>query len=525
MVAARLRILVAVCGVIASTAPTTAAQSVLSCSAVPQFGCRTATIANKSSLVMRASTPSLTWKWLHGDATTAADFGDPLNTTSYLLCIYDQTGGVPTLVTGASAPSGGTCRSKACWTQTKTGFQYVNRDLTSDGISKIVLTSGASGKAKITLSAKGALLQFPSLPLHQDTAVVVQLSNTSGTCWEARHPSPATTSTASSFQDKAEAGPVRFGVQASMGKRPDTLADVTDLGGKWMRLNAPLDQSLPDFQSFLDGGQNLVITMVNRDPTNIDTTFGTAGTWPNAGFPFQSKQLYQQRIRDLLSPLLPSIAAGRQVWLQCENEIGDASISPGSRYWRGTIDQYLATLDAFHEAVQQASPPVPVVLSSFTSDALDKVLDPSNPNDPNYRYATTLLTRLLTKGSYEAADLHFYGCADSIPAKVAWVKALLPSGRRWMSTENGGPDFVECPGAPSWLDDLTGFETAQAAEISTRLAACADGGGSICLWFSLFDLVNEVDRFNHLGLIDPRGQTPRLKPAYAAFKSFTATHH
>ncbi len=58
--------------------------------------------------------------------------------------------------------------------------------------------------------------------------------------------------------------------------------------------------------------------------------------------------------------------------------------------------------------------------------------------------------------------------------------------------------------------------------MSARLNACTRAGGAACLWFSLFDLKNEVDVFNHLGLLDPRQTPPRAKPAYAAFKSFVA---
>ena len=45
------------------------------------------------------SKDQLKWKWTKGAATTQPDFGDPLGTTTYALCVYDHTGGVPTLAT------------------------------------------------------------------------------------------------------------------------------------------------------------------------------------------------------------------------------------------------------------------------------------------------------------------------------------------------------------------------------------------------------------------------------------------
>jgi len=101
----------------------------------------------------------------------------------------------------------------------------------------------------------------------------------------------------------------------------------------------------------------------------------------------------------------------------------------------------------------------------------------------------------------------------------------MPAGKLWISTENGGPDY-RCPETPTkWDQNPTLFEQIQAQQVPTRLSACADNGGSICLWFSLFDLLKETgDVFSHLGLLDPSVSPPRKKPAYDAFKTFTGSH-
>src|SRR5206468_4371210 len=144
-------------------------------------------------------------------------------------------------------------------------------------------------------------------------------------------------------------------------------------------------------------------------------------------------------------------------------------------------------------------PPFPAVLSSFTSKALEVVL---NPADPKYAYQTNRIVRLLTEGQYEAVDLHFYDCIPAIPAKIQWIQDHLPPGKLWISTENGGPDPV-CPATPHyWYENQPMFEQLEAQQVPDRLSACATNGGRICLWFSLFDLTGEVDQFNHLGLLD-----------------------
>jgi hypothetical protein len=66
------------------------------------------------------------------------------------------------------------------------------------------------------------------------------------------------------------------------------------------------------------------------------------------------------------------------------------------------------------------------------------------------------------------------------------------------------------------------FEKLQAHQVPARLSACAEQGGSICLWFSLFDFKNSADIFNHLGLLDQVTTPTRKKPAYDAFVAFIA---
>ena len=310
----------------------------------------------------------------------------------------------------------------------------------------------------------------------------------------------------------------RFGVLASgdNAARPEIVGYVTDLGAGWVRINLQLDGKDQDPKLFLDAGVNVILTMTNRDPANVDTTYGTLAQYGNAGFPYRSKSAYQKRIRDVLNPLLASPATGRQVWVQCENEVGDASVSPDGRYWRGTTDQYLTQLAALYEAVKAAGAEIPVALSGFASENLDVALDPSNPRNS---YQTSRLTTLLGTGQYDAADLHFYGCVEDIPSKAQWVKTRLPVGKRWISTENGGPDS-RCPATPITYDQSpTQFEQLEAQQVPSRLNACASAGGSICLWFSLLDLRGETSVFNHLGLLDSYVTPARKKPAYAAFQN------
>ena len=45
------------------------------------------------------------WKWQPGAATTKSEFGDPVHIDDYVVCLYDGSGLLATLL----APAGGVC--------------------------------------------------------------------------------------------------------------------------------------------------------------------------------------------------------------------------------------------------------------------------------------------------------------------------------------------------------------------------------------------------------------------------------
>ncbi len=300
------------------------------------------------------------------------------------------------------------------------------------------------------------------------------------------------------------------------------LKPLTDIGSVgWVRLNVGLGVNGLDYTPYLAAGLNVILTIINKDPNNIVTDYGTPKQWPSAGFPFRNQDQYQQDVRTLLQPALPYLQQGRQVWVQAENEETDATVETGALYWRGTDQQYLAQSLAFYAAVKSVSPRVQVVLTSFASYMMD-LLD--NPQSANHEYAMQHVTLLLSQAKYDALDLHFYGCVEDIPAKIKMIKSLIPAGQptTWISTENGGPDF-RCQATPTtWKQDLAQFEQLEATQLPERLSACLENGGSLCLWFSFYDLTNASDIFSHLGVINLESNPLQKKPAYAAYQAFIA---
>jgi len=164
------------------------------CVAMPATGCRTAADPRATRLHIRDSTPDLVeFIWKKGAATTKADFGNPVSPSGagYQLCIYDQSGGTTSLLLSAGAPPDDFCNAqnpKPCWKETKHGFTYLDRDLTPDGLFKIVLKEGLDGKARITVKGKGDNLGITAERLAAiEPPVTAQLKNTAGVCWEATY--------------------------------------------------------------------------------------------------------------------------------------------------------------------------------------------------------------------------------------------------------------------------------------------------------------------------------------------------
>jgi hypothetical protein len=94
------------------------------------------------------------------------------------------------LLLGAGASADGLCNAadpRPCWRETPTGFRYLDRDLTPDGLFKITLREGADGEPRITIKGKGVLLDMPNLDA-VTRPITVQFKNSDGICWEAVFP-------------------------------------------------------------------------------------------------------------------------------------------------------------------------------------------------------------------------------------------------------------------------------------------------------------------------------------------------
>src|SRR2546427_629260 len=150
-----------------ASAPGTARSSA-SGPATPLAGCRKPAAPGRALLLLKDRTPdtldALLWKWAGGAATTKADFGNPVATTNYQLCLYDQSGATATLRLASNVPAGGTCGARPCWTGTTTGFVYADPALTPDGLATISERGAGAGAAKLLIKGEGTNLPLSRLP-------------------------------------------------------------------------------------------------------------------------------------------------------------------------------------------------------------------------------------------------------------------------------------------------------------------------------------------------------------------------
>jgi hypothetical protein len=88
----------------------------IACSPAPLSGCREQVVEKRGTFRFReGSSPnsnSLTWRWLMGEATSKAEFGDPFTDTSYAFCVYDSSTLISQPLIATVVPPGGHLRAR-----------------------------------------------------------------------------------------------------------------------------------------------------------------------------------------------------------------------------------------------------------------------------------------------------------------------------------------------------------------------------------------------------------------------------
>jgi hypothetical protein len=161
------------------------------CTPAPMTGCFDTVTPKKSVLTFsrRGGDPAkgrLRWRW-KGEATAAADFGQPKFGTGYALCVYD-TSGNPQPRMQAQVPASGTCGTIPCWRDlggnVGGSVEYYYGATNDDGVLRMRLDPGATDRNNVSVQGKGVNLSVPSSALSPTVTVQAQARN--GNCWSAQ---------------------------------------------------------------------------------------------------------------------------------------------------------------------------------------------------------------------------------------------------------------------------------------------------------------------------------------------------
>ncbi len=149
------------------------------------------------------------------EATDLAVLGDPVNTTMYSVCIYDESGDTPGLIAEFNVPPGGQCfnrkrtKSRPCWKKAGKKFKYRDPLRENDGMLAMRVKAGGPGRGKVVVVARGENIpEFP-MPLNVDSKVIVQVINNATpepnlNCWAAEFREPVNRNRKDWFRDRTD---------------------------------------------------------------------------------------------------------------------------------------------------------------------------------------------------------------------------------------------------------------------------------------------------------------------------------
>ena len=125
----------------------------------------------------------LVWRWIQGEGTTPEEFLDPTTTVTTALCLYAGTGAA--LIGEATLPPGPLWHVGDPLGADGMKIWYKDPAATTFGVRYVLLRSGGTGEARITVKTRGAGTPQIETPFPMDQLpLVVQIHQDDGPpCW------------------------------------------------------------------------------------------------------------------------------------------------------------------------------------------------------------------------------------------------------------------------------------------------------------------------------------------------------
>jgi cysteine-rich repeat protein len=172
------------------------------CRATPRSECRGSVQSGAGTLKLKRRDSTmplrLDWSFRAGAATSTEDWGDPLASDSYSLCVYDGD----VLHSATTMVAGADCDGRACWRERARGFQF-DGEVAGTRL-KLVTKAGADGRTSIRFSGRGVTAPAPEQIVGP---LAVQLVTTGGTaerCWNSTFSAPFLEQRATELRARAD---------------------------------------------------------------------------------------------------------------------------------------------------------------------------------------------------------------------------------------------------------------------------------------------------------------------------------
>ena len=179
----------------------------VACTSTPRNDCKAQTAARGVFRFTDAANDArdrLVWQWSRGDTTNPSDFGDPLTNTAFALCVYDGSGGTQPIASAISTAQGPCPKGVLCWTALSNSptIRYFDGAKSVNGLQQILLRSGSTGRARVSVKAGGPKLTLPATPL--TAPVTVQLQSSDGACFTSTYQNDIKTNAGGQFRARPD---------------------------------------------------------------------------------------------------------------------------------------------------------------------------------------------------------------------------------------------------------------------------------------------------------------------------------
>lgn len=283
------------------------------------------------------------------------------------------------------------------------------------------------------------------------------------------------------------------------------MPQLRDLGGGFTKVYLFWNQIEPEKGRFQWSAVDAFVNQLKSPEEGLISLFSTS-TWavrkPGTMLPpspAKNPDDYYQFVHAVVSH-----CKGRVRYWQNDSE-------PNSPiYWAGTKEEFVAALQIFHKAVQDADPSAVVVAGGY-----DGLFSPPGAHAmPGQEKGLEFFDYVLKEaaGAFDAFDVRLYADPYTIPWRVDYIRGRMQAygyQKQIIATEYGGPGFFELPENRKYGLLVMKWVQAVAAGHANGNPAAADAGQG-----GVGDLYRKMDTLDPRTQMFMQGCSPELQAKF-----------